>query len=135
MTYEEFKKEYVAGKYVVIKMQTIDMDFGICVSMSGKYDYGVFKLENYTFEGTSFKAYLDPCMSGFYRRAWYTSDLADEFMDDPCTGIFDNKEDAFDFLYVMKNTPKEKPSLYRKFIRKIKLLLYKKEFENCLNFC
>lgn len=134
MTYEEFKKEYVAGKYVVIKMETIDMDFGICVSMSGKYDYGVFKVENYTFEGTSFKAYLDPCMPGFYRRAWYTSDLADDFMNDPCTGIFNNKEDAFDFLYVMKNTHKEKISTFRKFIRKIKMTIYRKEFEKCLNF-
>lgn len=133
MTYEEFKKEYVAGKFVVIKMQTIDSDFGMFVSMSGKWDYGVFKIEDYEFEGTSFKAYLNPCMSGFCKRAWYTSDLADDCMNDLCAGIFNTKEDAFDFLYVMKNNPKEKTSSFNKIIRKIKMFIYKKEFENLLN--
>lgn len=135
MTYEEFKKEYVAGKFVVVKMETIDADFGICVSMSGKYDYGVFEIEDYKFNRTSFKAYLNPCMPVFYKRAWYTSDLADEFMNDPYTGIFNTKEDAFDFLYVMKNNkPKEKTSSFAKIIRKIKMFIHKNEFENILNF-
>lgn len=134
MTYEEFKKEYVAGKFVVIKMETINADYGICVSMSGKLDYGVFEIEDYKFNGTSFKAYLNPCMPGFYKKAWYSSDLASDFVNDPCTGIFNTKEDAFDFLYVMKNNPKEKTSIFDKLIRKIKMFLYRKEFETLLNF-